>query len=354
MNKYKFLVRPVQENDLIPLCDIASKVGTALPTLPKDKTTLEKKIQRSLDSFSQKNSIAARLFFFVLEDLEQKKIVATSAVQAQTGYYSPFYSYYIESLVQKYQFLTDKGTIEREQRNTVLYLSNRYQEASLLCSLYVDPAHRSLGQGSLMSRIRYLFVAEFSDLFSDYFIAEMRGIFDEKNQFPFWEGLGRHFYDMEINEAERLLTMEGSQIISDLNPKLPIYVSLLPITSQQVIGKVHDNTKPALHVLEKEGFSYCNHIDVFDGGPIVEINKKDIHSIKTSQTAFLTGYKKSNTKEGISQTEKFYIVCNAKLNFLATLTTVEWQEDDEVCLEKAVAELLGLSLGDKIRLVAFR
>lgn len=367
MNRQKFLIRPVQENDLISLCDIASKVGAGLPTLQNDRKILQEKIKRSLDSFAEKIAEQDRLFFFVLEDLEKKQIIGTSAIQAQVANQTPYYSYYVTPFIQKYHFTDRNEKIQIEQENKILFLSNDYQDSSLLCTLYVDPDNRSLGQGALLSRIRYLFMAEFPDFFAERVIAEMRGVYDENMQFPFWEGLGQHFYKMDIVQAEKLLAIEGTRIITELNPRLPIYLALLPLATQKAVGEVNPYTKPALHVLEKEGFIYQNHIDVFDGGPIVEARKKDIYSIKTSQVVNLSGTmdettekqksnneNKKNEKNSAVAEKSLYIICNGRLNFRATVGRVEWQEKDSVFLEKSVIELLGLSIGDKLRLSAFR
>lgn len=354
MDRQKLLIRPVSENDLIPLCDIASRVGAGLVSLPADQNIIREKIKRSIDSFAGENAIEARLFLFVLEDLEKNKIIATSAIEARSGTLWTFYSYFVTYLVQQYHSSKSPEIFAREQRNKVLYLSNDYQETSLLCTLYVDPGYRSLGLGSLMSRIRYVFMAEFPDSFSEKIIAEMRGVFDEQNRFPFWEGLGRHFYQMSLLEAEKLLSLEGSQIISDLNPRLPIYVDLLPVDAKAAIAEVNQGTKPDLHVLEKEGFVYQNHIDVFDGGPIIEARRKDIRTVKLSQTAIVLGLIQNFEQNRDSVENMLYMVSNAKLDFRACLAQVEWHNGNEVYLENHVMQLLGLSLGDRIRLCAFR
>lgn len=354
MDRQKLLIRPVQEKDLIPLCDIASKVGAGLVSLPADKNIIQEKIKRSKESFAEQNAIEARLFLFVLEDLEKNKIIATSAVEARSGTLWTFYSYFVTSLVQKYHSSKSVASLNREQKNRVLYLSNDYQETSLLCTLYVDPNYRSMGLGSLMSRIRYVFMAEFPDSFSDKIIAEMRGVFDENNQFPFWDGLGRHFYQMSLLEAEKCLSLEGSQIISDLNPRLPIYVDLLPSAAQAAIAEVNKGTKPDLHVLGKEGFVYQNHIDVFDGGPIIEARRKDIRTVKSSQTAIVSGIIKSSEGGSDPVATNLYMISNAKLHFRANLGQVEWQNANEVYLENHTMQLLELTLGDRIRLSAFR
>ncbi|UNB77908.1 arginine N-succinyltransferase [Escherichia coli] len=37
------------------------------------------------------------------------------------------------------------------------------------------------------------------------------------------------------------------------------------------MGQVHAQTAPARAVLEKERFRYRNYIDIFDGGPTLEV-----------------------------------------------------------------------------------
>ena len=65
-------------------------------------------------------------------------------------------------------------------------------------------------------------------------------------------------------------------------PKYPIYVSLLSKQAQAVIGKVHEKTKPALQLLEQEGFICRGYVDIFDAGPTVEANLKHIRTAQMS------------------------------------------------------------------------
>ena len=66
-------------------------------------------------------------------------------------------------------------------------------------------------------------------------------------------------------------------------PKYPIYVNLLSEEAQAVIGKVHDKTKPALQLLETEGFSCRGYVDIFDGGPTVEAHLQHIRTAQASR-----------------------------------------------------------------------
>ncbi|MCV5888920.1 arginine N-succinyltransferase, partial [Escherichia coli] len=65
-------------------------------------------------------------------------------------------------------------------------------------------------------------------------------------------------------------------------PKLPIYINLLSQEAQAVIGQVHDNTRPALKLLEREGFTNRGYVDIFDGGPTVECDLRNIESVRHS------------------------------------------------------------------------
>ncbi len=73
-------------------------------------------------------------------------------------------------------------------------------------------------------------------------------------------------------------------------PKLPIYINLLSKEAQAVIGQVHDNTKPALKLLEREGFCCRDYVDIFDGARQLNVilrtlNRYAIHSERVFKSA---------------------------------------------------------------------
>ena len=68
--------------------------------------------------------------------------------------------------------------------------------------------------GRLLSKARFLFMAEFRDLFGDKVIAEMRGMSDEQGRSPFWESLGRHFFKMEFSQADYLTGVGNKSFIA--------------------------------------------------------------------------------------------------------------------------------------------
>ena len=50
-----------------------------------------------------------------------------------------------------------------------------------------------------------------------------------------------------------------------------------------MIGKVHTKTKPALQLLEQEGFSCRGYVDIFDAGPTVEAQLQNIRTAQASR-----------------------------------------------------------------------
>ncbi|WP_410961188.1 arginine N-succinyltransferase, partial [Salmonella sp. SAL4457] len=104
-----------------------------------------------------------------------------------------------------------------------LFLANDLTGNSELCSLFLHADHRSGLNGKLLSRARFLFIAEFRHLFGDKLIAEMRGMSDEEGRSPIWESLGRHFFKMEFSQADYLTGVGNKAFIAELMPKFPLY-----------------------------------------------------------------------------------------------------------------------------------
>ncbi len=129
-------------------------------------------------------------------------------------------------------------------------------------------------------------------------------------------------------------------------PKLPIYVNLLSKEAQAVIGQVHENTRPALVLLEKEGFTCRNYVDIFDAGPTVECELNNIESVRHSVRAIVEVAEHSSSQN--------FIMCNTSFeNFRATAAKAAYsQEDNAVIISPKVAAALEVSTGDYLRILA--
>lgn len=342
--KLTFCLRPVRENDFVSIGDIAKKVGPGFTSLPDDHKTIEDKIQRSLKSFAQQNAKEAGFFFFVLEEIDSGKIVGTSAIEANAAFLSPFYNYTIVPMTQSSEVM------HQRVMHQTLFLSTQYQEASVLCSLYLDASLRGRGLGPFLSRARFLFMAEFPALFSDVIIAELRGVFNKEGISPFWEALGKKFFHSDFHDANFRRSTQSAQFITDLVPQQGVYLDLLPIDASAVIGKPHDNTKPDLHILEKEGFHFRNVIDIFDAGPIIEASRDGIKTIKESMRTKVLGFKENSAE--ISG--EVMLISNTAMDFRSTISPEILLTAEGVYLTKSLGKTLHVNVGDTLRYCPLR
>ena len=274
------VIRPITIQDLDSLEKLAHNACLGLTGLPRNRKALQKKIESSLESFA-KQKLDAPVFEhyqFVLEDSKTGELGGTCAVSSKTGIGEPDYYFHIETLNMKSERLPVPKDIQ------LLHPISVNDGPSEIRSLYLEPDFRRSGLGRLLSLSRFLFMASFLQRFDKTTIAEMRGVVDKNNRCPFWEYVGRHFCDMEFHKF-LLLLGEGKDFIPEILPQYPIYVDLLPKEAQQVIGKTHVNTQPALVMLSQEGFQFTDDVDLFDAGPKIISHTADIKTIRESQTA---------------------------------------------------------------------
>jgi arginine N-succinyltransferase len=170
---------------------------------------------------------------------------------------------------------------------STLHLVREHSGPSEIGGLLLGREYRKQGNGRLLSLFRFLFMAEIPERFEPMVIAEMRGVVERDGSSPFWEAIGRHFFDIDYPNAD-LLSVMDKRFIADLMPTAPIYIPLLPQSAQDVIGKVHPQTEPALKMLLEEGFKYTGMIDIFEGGPIISCPLTEVRIVKESRAAAIT------------------------------------------------------------------
>lgn len=333
------LFRSARDADLDAIHYLAEQSGVGMTTLPKNKDLLKSRVSWSSDSYQKKVSKPAdEYYLFVLEDQSSNKIVGTSAIEALTGYETPFYSYKISKRTRVCHSLNIRSEYE------VLSLVNDNQGRTEICTLFLSPEYRRDNNGLLLSKSRFLFMAQHPERFAPTVIAEMRGISDEKGESPFWNNIGNHFFQMPFMEADRLTLATNKQFIADLMPRNPIYLKLLSSEAQAVIGKPHKSTMPAMNILLGEGFRFNNYIDIFDAGPTIESPRVDI---KTSRISRLLTIK--NISDEVSSTD--FLIANTLMDFRATISFAVIHEDENTCIiSKNTAELLSVKRGDTLRI----
>lgn len=333
------MIRPIGLPDLDQLEALTAFTGFGLTTLPRDKKLLQRRIRESIRGFEKladDDRPRGETYLFVMEDLSTGKIVGTTGIVSKVGGFEPFYAYRIETTIHESKMLN----VRKEVR--VLHLVREHDGPCEIGSLFLIPEYRRGGAGRLLSLSRFLFMAQFRDYFDSEVIAEMRGVVDENGKSPLWDALGRHFFDIDYPTAD-YLSMVNKRFIADLMPKHPIYIPLLPPDAQAVVGKVHEQTEPAMKILEAEGFRRHGLVDIFEGGPVVRCALGDIRTVRESAAGAVAQI----TDQPIESEP--YVISNGRQDFRACQAALAVTENGGVRIPLGAALALRLRVGDAIR-----
>lgn len=336
-------IRPVHTDDHAAVLALAKAAGIGMTSLPADADVLGKKIETSVRSFAHDADMKGKeSFLFVLEDPISGEVVGTTGIKTHIGLNQPFYSYKLTTITQQ------SRELELFSRHNILQVTNDLTGCSEIGSLFLLPQYRRDRLGRLLSLSRFLFIACFPDYFSDQIIAEMRGVHDPAGNSPFYDSIARHFFEMEFPKADYINATQGNEFINDLMPKYPIYVNLLPKSAQDVIGQPHPNSTPARAMLEREGFRWQGYIDIFDGGPTLQAETRQVHCVKESPLAEIAAIRDD------LQAEKS-MMCNTEFEaFRCCAGRLIVQDDGRAHITPKAASALAVGIGDTIRYISHK
>ena len=276
--KSPYVLRAAQLSDFDQFYEMAIESGPGFTSLPDDADILRQNLEIAVASFSgQLDQPEYGKYLMMLENLETGALAGCSAVKAGVGIKSPFFNYRMITLAQASQ------EAERRFDMDALILTNEFVGCTEVGTLFLRPQHRGGGVGRLLAQSRYLLIKTRPEWFGEKVIAELRGVVSQNGDTPFWECLGRHFFKMSFTEADQLSATTDNQFIVDLMPKYPIYVDLLPDEAREVIGRCHTEGVPAYKLLEWEGFKFEKVVDIFDGGPIMQVSRDMVRTARESR-----------------------------------------------------------------------
>ncbi|MFV0623095.1 arginine N-succinyltransferase [Sphingomonas sp. ac-8] len=333
-----FRIRAARDEDLQHLYEMAKLTGGGFTNLPPDRPALRAKLERSHAAFARaEDSLEDELFVLVLENAETGEVRGTCQIFTQVGQHWPFYSYRVATLTKHSEAL------RRTFRAEILNLVNDLEGASEVGGLFLHPGERAGGLGLLLARSRYLFIRAHRRRFADRILAELRGIIDEAGGSPFWDGVAGRFFGMSFQEADQFNAIHGNQFIADLMPKHPVYIAMLPEGARAVIGLPHPSGRAAMRMLEHEGFHYENYVDIFDGGPTMTARTDQLATIRNARDARV---------HTLADGGDPVLVSAGRLDqFRVATGRVRTDDDGEVQLDPATAQLLGVDAGDRISYV---
>lgn len=260
-------IRSVVDDDLFSLYRLVEQAPAGLTSLPRDKKILAEKIAQSIAS---EHGLARREWqriLLVLYDPVEQCIAGVSGLEREKST-APHYVIDVEQACLR---------LETSPISTVK-----------LGSLLLRDAYRGHGHGGLLSKSRFLYMANFQEQLSEHVHAELRGWVDTQDVSPFWRTLGHPLYGDNFAAIDHF---RGSQ---------PELFALHHLAAHEVpfhfldpevrahIGQVHPDTENALRLLVQENFTRTCYMDILDGGPILRATTSEILTIRNSEVYSVT------------------------------------------------------------------
>jgi arginine N-succinyltransferase len=278
VNPSAYVVRAAGPQDLEGFKQLREIAGAGFTSLMLDDKALAEKLTLSRESFaSAAVEPGQERYFLALEHIATGALVGCAGVKSTIGKSPPFFNFRIITEAQS------SGVVDRRFDMDILIGVNDFTGCSEVGSLFVRPEHRATGIGRALAQSRYMLMATAPQRFNSRVVSELRGVVSPDGVSPFWEAVGRHFFRMDFAEADKLSATTDNQFILDLMPQHPIYIGLLPESARAVIGHCHKDGEGARRLLEWEGFSFSNVVDIFDGGPLMTAQRDHIRTLREAR-----------------------------------------------------------------------
>lgn len=331
-----YRIRPARADDLEAVYQMAKLTGGGFTNLPANRPALAAKLERTEKALARDDdAIADDLFVMILEDGDTGAIRGTCQIFSQIGGSWPFYSYRITS------HTAYSRELDRTFRNRSLQLVTDLEGSSEVGGLFLHPSARAGGLGLLLARSRYLFIAMHRARFADRLLAELRGIVDAHGNSPFWDGVAGRFFGMGFREADEFNALNGNQFIADLMPKHPVYVAMISDDARNAIGVPHETGRPAMRMLEDEGFAWESYIDIFDGGPTMTARTDAVRTVAQARQGAVSGSEPANPVPALVATGRLR-------TFRCCMAEIEALPDGSIAIDNAGRTALDVSPGDSV------
>jgi arginine N-succinyltransferase len=261
------------------LCELARHLDTV--NLPNDPAVIESLLVTSEQSFARAiRDPRRREYVFVLWDRVAERVAGTSMVIGQLGRRDAPYIYFDVRTEEKYS-----ATLDRHFVHTVLASTYSYAGPTEIGGLVVHPEYRRRTErlGTLISYVRFLFIAMRRRDFRDELLAELLPPLEPDGTSHLWEAVGRRFTGLTYREADHLSKL-NKEFIRGLFPDT-IYATLLSEPARAAIGRVGPQTLGVRKILTRIGFRYADRVDPFDGGPHYLAATDEVTLIRDAQQA---------------------------------------------------------------------
>jgi arginine N-succinyltransferase len=273
-----FEIRAALPGDEEQLLTVARHLDSV--NLPDDRDTIHEIVDHSYRSFTGKiENPKLRQYVFVLIDRAKSHIIGTSMIIAQLGRRDAPYIFFDVIEEEKYS-----ATIDRHFHHTLLRIGYSYDGPTEIGGLVMMPEYRRASErlGTMISYVRFLYLAAHRELFQDEILAELLPPLEADGTSHLWEALGRQFTGLSYGEAD-FLSKKNKEFIKGLFPEGVVYASLLSKEAQSVVGKTGAQTRGVEKLLRRIGFRYAHRVDPFDGGPHFTATMDEISLVQATQ-----------------------------------------------------------------------
>ncbi|MGB7326168.1 MAG: arginine N-succinyltransferase [Rubripirellula sp.] len=342
------MVRAVRIDDFDDLLKLVRSATRGLTSLQLNGEQLLDRIEQSVFAMSRTGA-AARDEPFVLVmvddsnviDSEVGEIIGTSTIYTKTGGHQPFYAY--QRIVSDHH--SEQLGVRHHRESLALYRT--HDGPTEIGSLFLRSRFRGGGRGRWLSLARFMLIAMQPHRFADSVIAEMRGRASSDGSVPFWDAVTGRFIPVEFATADAMSTM-SKDFIEEMMPQHPIYLDLLPDEIRSGLGQVHDETKPALKMLQAEGFRGTDLVDIFDAGPVIQCETSRIGAVRRCGEMIV-----GRVLDAPDADAQEVILASRQGGFASVLTRVS-VHDNQVDVLSVDANALGIEPGSICSIMAAR
>lgn len=337
-----WIVRAVDLGDLDPLHRLVQSATRGLTSLQLDRARLLDRIEQSTFAFSRLGSSPrGEPYVLVLINTSTGELVGTSTVYAKTGGYQPMYAY--RKVISEHH----SEMLGLHQHRERLELQRIHDGPTEMGSLFLRGIYRGEGRGRWLSLARFALISMLPHRFADRVIAQMRGKASTDGSVPFWNAVPGKFIPTNFATADAMSTV-SKQFIEEMMPQHPIYLDLLPDSVRQGIGDVHEETVPALKLLQQEGFVDTDLVDIFDAGPVITCETQKIRAVQRCQSCVV-----QSVVEREEANWDRWMIATPQHGFTSVLAPA-LVEEDGIKIRAQDAEPLGLESGMNCHVLALQ
>lgn len=306
------LIRPATSSDVEDFYELARLAGAGFTSLPVNEDILAERLAATERAFAGLPGV----LMLALEDQRSKTVIGCAAVKPGGKARPDFLNFQISNDGQH------------------LFPTSQYAAVTEVGSLLLHPDYRAYGVGPWLARSRYLLIAADLDRFGAHIFSELRGVVDEDDRSPFYDGVCARFFDCSFADADELCAHGLQADLNALLPKEPILLAELGSDAMEAMGKPHNAGRRALDYLEREGFRFGGVVDLLDGGPAVAAKTREIKTIRSTVMAPLRE-SRVDGQDGLPA----YISVGDGLDFRCCRTAVVLREGALFCSAEQLALL---------------